>query len=36
LEDANAILNGIMEAVSEFSRGGEQHDDQTVVVVKAR
>lgn len=34
-EDANGILNRIMEAVNEFARGGEQHDDQTVVVAKA-
>jgi serine phosphatase RsbU (regulator of sigma subunit) len=33
-EDANSILNRIMEAVKEFAQGGEQHDDQTLVVVK--
>jgi serine phosphatase RsbU (regulator of sigma subunit) len=35
-EDANNILNQIMKTVQEFGHGGEQHDDQTVVVVKAR
>ncbi len=35
-EDANSILNQIMEAVKDFCHGGEQHDDQTVVIVKAR
>ena len=35
-EDANSILNQIMEAVRDFCQGGEQHDDQTVVIVKAR
>jgi len=35
-EDAKGILNQIMAAVQDFSRGGEQHDDQTAVVVKAR
>jgi phosphoserine phosphatase RsbU/P len=35
-ENANSILNQIMKAVQEFCHGGEQHDDQTAVVVKAR
>ncbi|TSA20632.1 PDZ domain-containing protein [bacterium] len=34
-EDANTLLNRIMQAVQDFAGGGEQHDDQTVVVVKA-
>jgi serine phosphatase RsbU (regulator of sigma subunit) len=35
-EDATSILNQIMSAVKDFCRGEEQHDDQTVVIVKAR
>jgi serine phosphatase RsbU (regulator of sigma subunit) len=35
-EDANTLLDRIMHAVHDFAEGGEQRDDQTVVVVKAR
>ncbi len=35
-KNASGILDRIMGAAQEFCRGGEQHDDQTVVVVKAR
>lgn len=35
-EDANTPLDRIMQAVHDFAGGREQHDDQTVVVVKAR
>jgi serine phosphatase RsbU (regulator of sigma subunit) len=34
--DAATILNKIMDEVKEFSGEEEQHDDQTIVVVKAR
>jgi serine phosphatase RsbU (regulator of sigma subunit) len=35
-DDASTILRSIMRSVEEFSGETEQHDDQTIVVVKAR
>ncbi|MCX6132436.1 MAG: SpoIIE family protein phosphatase [Ignavibacteriales bacterium] len=35
-KDAVGILNEIMNATREFGKGGEQHDDQTMVIVKVR
>jgi serine phosphatase RsbU (regulator of sigma subunit) len=35
-EDAINILGQIVQAVQSFAAGGEQHDDQTLVIVKAR
>lgn len=35
-ENANDILGQIVQAVEAFASGGEQHDDQTLVIVKAR
>ena len=35
-EDANNILGQIVQAVQAFASGSEQHDDQTLVIVKAR
>jgi phosphoserine phosphatase RsbU/P len=36
MEDANNILSQILQAIQTFANGGEQHDDQTLVIVKAR
>lgn len=33
---AGEVLEGILDAVREFSNGERQHDDQTIVVAKAR
>ena len=35
-KNADGLLNEIMNATHDFCEGGEQHDDQTVVVVKTR